>query len=198
MPTRTCGFILAAISAFTCLTAHAEVRMQESSEGEIIITNLPEASETSPAFPSRAAVSSWPDLPFDEVIAHAASRHELDPALLHAVIAIESGYNPRAISPRGAQGLMQLMPDTGRQFDLKNPYEPAANIEAGARYLRELNDRFHGDLALTLAAYNAGPGAVMRHGMRMPPYPETQRYVPAVIGIYKDLSARKRGKIKRG
>ncbi|EEG07758.1 lytic transglycosylase domain-containing protein [Pseudogulbenkiania ferrooxidans] len=105
----------------------------------------------------------------------------MDAALLHAVIAVESGYNPSAVSPKGAIGLMQLMPATARRYGVADPYDPAQNIRGGAQYLRDLMSRFDNDLKLTLAAYNAGEQAVARYGNTIPPYKETLNYVPRVM-----------------
>ncbi|MDQ2695001.1 MAG: lytic transglycosylase domain-containing protein [Pseudomonadota bacterium] len=112
-----------------------------------------------------------------------ARQHRLEPALVHAVIAVESGYNPKAVSPKGAMGLMQLMPDTARLYNVRNPFDPVANIRAGVRYLRALMDRFR-SVRLALAAYNAGPEAVRRHRNQVPPYQETQHYVVRVLNYY--------------
>jgi soluble lytic murein transglycosylase-like protein len=116
-------------------------------------------------------------------IARIASKYNLDPLLLHAVISAESAFNPRAVSPKGATGLMQLMPATARRFGVYNAFDPVANIEGGARYLRWLMDQFR-DQRLALAAYNAGEGAVMRYGNRIPPYEETRTYVSRVQSFY--------------
>lgn len=116
-------------------------------------------------------------------IAVIAGRQRLDPALLHAVISAESAFNPRAVSPKGAVGLMQLMPTTAERFGVSNPYDPIANIQGGARYLRLLLDQFK-STHLALAAYNAGEGAVIRYGNAIPPYPETRTYVERVLGFY--------------
>ncbi|MFM9913805.1 MAG: lytic transglycosylase domain-containing protein [Methylophilaceae bacterium] len=127
-------------------------------------------------------------LPFAAEVQVAAQQSALEPALIHAVMATESHLNPKAISPKGAQGLMQLMPATAKRFGVKNPYDPLQNLVAGANYLRELKDKFNGNLHLALAAYNAGPGAVVRYGSKIPPFAETQRYVPAVMHLYRKLS----------
>ncbi|MBL8506532.1 MAG: lytic transglycosylase domain-containing protein, partial [Methylobacillus glycogenes] len=103
------------------------------------------------------------------------------------VIKTESDYQPQARSPRGAQGLMQLMPATARQLGVSNPRDPAQNILAGARYLQQLRQQFNDNLPLALAAYNAGPAAVLRHGNTIPPYAETQAYVPRVMQEYQRL-----------
>lgn len=117
------------------------------------------------------------------IIETAAREHAVDARLLRAVIAVESGFNPRAVSPRGAQGLMQLMPATARQLGVADPFDPTQNILGGARYLRQLLDTYDGDVSLVLAAYNAGEGAVARHGRRIPPYAETRAYVPRVLAL---------------
>ena len=118
--------------------------------------------------------------PFAALVDRAATAHGVDPALVHAVIQTESNYQPRARSPKGAKGLMQLMPDTARAYGLRNPYDPASNIDAGVRHLRSLLDRF--DLRLALAAYNAGAGAVER-ARGVPPFAETSAYVTRVLAL---------------
>jgi soluble lytic murein transglycosylase-like protein len=120
-----------------------------------------------------------------ELAAAAAQRHGLDPALVSAVVAVESGFQPQAVSAKGAQGLMQLMPRTAREMGVADPFDPAANLDGGSRYLSSLVARYDGDLTRALAAYNAGMGAVARHG-GVPPYAETRRYVRKVLGRYQD------------
>lgn len=127
---------------------------------------------------------------YQKDIESAARRHNVDPALIHAVISAESGYNPFARSPAGAAGLMQLMPETARRFGARNRLDPAENIQAGTRYLRMLMDLFDNDLELVLAAYNAGENAVIRAGRRVPPYEETMTYVPRVLRYYKTYLTR--------
>lgn len=125
--------------------------------------------------------------PYAELVSAAATANELPAALLHAVIKTESSYNARATSPRGARGLMQLMPDTAREMGVTNVYDPKANIQGGARYLKRLMTMFDNDIRLAVAAYNAGPQAVLSRGNVVPPFAETQRYVPSVLNQYRLL-----------
>ena len=118
---------------------------------------------------------------FADAIAAAADRHGLDRALLAAIVEMESGFQPRAVSPKGARGLMQLMPATAKRFGVTDPFDPAQSLDGGAQYLHWLLQRFEGRTDLALAAYNAGEGAVDRHGGRIPPYGETLRYVNGVL-----------------
>jgi hypothetical protein len=120
---------------------------------------------------------------WDAEIREAARQHGVDAALIHAVISAESAYDPFARSSQGARGLMQLIPETGARYGATNLLDPAQNIDAGTRYLKDLIAQF-GKLDLALAAYNAGEGAVQRHGA-IPPYPETRAYVPRVLAYYK-------------
>jgi len=120
---------------------------------------------------------------YDEMIARVASEQALSPALLKAVVAAESHFNPRAVSRAGAQGLMQLMPETARLLGVEDPFAPEENLRGGGRYLRSLFDRY-GDLTRALAAYNAGPEAVDRYG-GLPPYRETRDYVERVLTYYR-------------
>jgi len=111
-----------------------------------------------------------------EVVDEISVRHDLDPQLVHSVIRVESNYNPYAVSSKGALGLMQLIPGTARRFGVANVFDPVENIQGGVRYLKHLLALYNGNYPLALAAYNAGEGAVSRHG-GIPPYPETRSYV---------------------
>ena len=123
------------------------------------------------------------------LLAEAAAQTGVDWRLLHAVAQVESGLNPAARSPRGAEGIMQLIPATGRRYGVSDPLDPRQNILAGARYLADLLRRFDQDVDIALAAYNAGEGAVERFGRRIPPYRETRDYVPRVKRAYRALVA---------
>ena len=122
---------------------------------------------------------------YNRLIHGIAQEAEVPVHLLHAVIAVESAYVANAVSAKGAQGLMQLMPATAKRFGVNDPFDPVDNVRGGARYLRWLLDRFGGDLSLALAGYNAGEDAVVRAGYRIPPYAETQRYVPRVLARFR-------------
>jgi soluble lytic murein transglycosylase-like protein len=119
------------------------------------------------------------------LVATVAKEQGLDPALLHAVIAVESGYNPNARSEKGAAGLMQLMPETARRYQVSDIWDPRQNVSGGARYLRDLLSMFNNNVSLALAAYNAGEKSVIDNGNRIPPYPETRSYVPQVMRHYR-------------
>src|SRR6202142_738812 len=125
---------------------------------------------------------------YDAIIEKAALSAAVEPNLLRAVIVVESGFNSRAVSKRGAVGLMQLMPATASRYGVSNPFDPKQNVRAGARYLKFLIDRFGQDIRLALAAYNAGEEAVDRNGGRIPPFAETMAYVPRVMKIYRMLA----------
>ena len=135
--------------------------------------------------PSVARPRANSPLEVPEPVRKAADLHNLDPWLVHSVIQAESDYNPFAVSPKGAQGLMQLMPSTARRYGVTNSFSITENLQAGTSYLRHLLNLF-GDQELALAAYNAGEGAVIRHG-GVPPYPETRRYVRSVSSKYASV-----------
>jgi len=143
-----------------------------------------------PPAPPAAASDAWTVLagPYAESIRRAARAHGLDPALLAAVAAVESGFDPHAVSHKGAQGLLQLMPATARRFGVQDSFDPEQNVEGGAKYLGWLLKRFSGDLELALAGYNAGEGTVDRY-RGIPPYAETEQYVDRVLARTASLRA---------
>lgn len=181
--------------------ARADIYMFTDDTGEVHLSNVPTdkrfervllepkralAAEASAAGQRKAPM---PRADYAPLIAAAALEHGLPEALLHAVIKTESNFNPNAVSPKGAVGLMQLMPDTARKLGVRDARDPADNIAGGARYLRELLGMFGNDVGIALAAYNAGPNSVVRRGNTIPPYAETRAYVPRVIGLYSRLQA---------
>jgi soluble lytic murein transglycosylase-like protein len=130
-------------------------------------------------------------LKFSGIIDTASVSHGVDKSLVHAVIQAESGYNPAAVSRKGATGLMQLMPDTAKRYGVSNAFDPAENIHGGVKYLKDLLAMFNGNVQLALAGYNAGENAVIRAGNRIPPYPETVAYVPKVLDFQRRHAARR-------
>lgn len=183
-------FVLLPAASFLAFTAQADVYKFTDSSGHVSYTDRPRHSGY------RLLIKTFSGVPvtygeletnrrlFAPVINSMASKYGLDPGLLHAVIRAESGYNASAVSSKGAVGLMQLMPATASRYGVINRHDPAANIEGGARYLRDLVSLFGSNLKLVVAAYNAGENAVIRHGNTIPPYPETQQYVSRVLGNY--------------
>ncbi|MCF8158879.1 MAG: lytic transglycosylase domain-containing protein [Burkholderiaceae bacterium] len=193
--------------------AQADIYMQQDTSEQIVLTNLlidsertnqrvgyelliendirsPSKSENTLAMNNHSNEShGLSRQQVSEAVASASAQTSIDPALIHAVIRVESNYNTRAVSRRGAQGLMQLMPSTARRFNVTNPYDPAQNVLAGAQYLRELHTLFNGNMPLILAAYNAGPKAVSKNHMRIPPFMETRLYVPKVLDAYRRIRA---------
>lgn len=126
-----------------------------------------------------------PEKAYESLIQEAADAYGLDPNLIRAVMRTESAFNPLVVSPIGAQGLMQLMPDVAEELGVTDPFDPRQNIMGGAKYLRQLLDIHHGNVPLTLASYNAGPGNVARY-KAIPPFPETRRYVKTITGLMAD------------
>lgn len=195
---------LIVISAISSYSVKADVYVDLSQTDEISIVNTQiEQNYTfkinEPATPNMVAKFTAQEkskngslynynLPFNKEVIIAANKTAIEPALIHAVITVESRHNPRAQSKKGAYGLMQLMPETSRRFKVLNKDDPKQNVLAGALYLRELLNLFNGDLKLSLAAYNAGPAAVKRYGGKVPPYRETLDYVPKVMKYYQQYS----------
>ncbi|HEX2559666.1 lytic transglycosylase domain-containing protein [Phenylobacterium sp.] len=162
--------------------------------GRPVAAPAPEA----PTARAQAEIDRVPEplQPFAAQVADAAARHGLDPKLLHALVLVESAYNPQAVSPAGAAGLAQLMPATGAELGVADRFDPAQSLEGGAAYLARQVVRF-GDLRLALAAYNAGPARVARLG-RVPAIPETEAYVTVVLECYLALAAGRSVRSARG
>ena len=163
--------------------ARADVYARSGADGTVRFTDAP----TEPGY--RVVIrTSPPRVPWREALAREAGRRGLDPLLVRALIQVESGENPRAVSPKGARGLMQLMPATARELGVLDPLHPRDNVKGGIAYLSRLVERYDGRLDLALAAYNAGPGAVDRYG-GLPPYPETRAFVRRVLSLYERARA---------
>jgi hypothetical protein len=155
------------------------VFLVQKPDGGVKIVNIPGPSVAFrlPDGGSRRG-ALWP------LVEEVAKAHGLDPHLVDLVIRLESGYNPKAVSPKGAKGVMQLMPQTAALYGVSNLFDVEENLRGGVRYLRDLLERFGFDLAKALAAYNAGPKAVEKHG-GVPPYAETQQYVSSILSAYR-------------
>ena len=194
------SLLLGALALCAGSPAVADIYMFKDDKGVVHFTNIPNGDkrfrmvrkEESTSDYTRAAGMPQYVMPTAElirlyrpIIEAAARSHGVETALVHAVIHAESGYNPRAVSRAGAQGIMQLMPDTARRFGVQNSFDATENIRGGVKYLSELLTMFNGDKELALAGYNAGENAVIRHGRRIPPYAETVNYVPKVLGLYR-------------
>jgi soluble lytic murein transglycosylase-like protein len=175
------------------LPASAQIYSWRDANGNLVLSNTqrpPNGTASRTYSVTRAeGVRSTTDVPsgrtnaYDDLIVEHAQLNGVRPDLVRAVIQVESAYNARASSPKGAMGLMQLMPATARQFGVINAYNPAENVRAGVTYLRQLLDRYGNNEELALAAYNAGPGAVAKYGETIPPYRETRDYVTKVNKI---------------
>ena len=163
----------------------SNIKMVENSRLYLVVTTRNPFLEDTTNSPEDTSSSFNLSTKFNELFEEVARTYNLDPKLLHAIAKVESNYNPRAVSPKGALGVMQLIPSTARLVGVSDPFDPRENIQGGARYLRYLLDKF-GDLTLALAAYNAGPKAVEAYG-GIPPYAETQRYVRSVLSLYQRL-----------
>ncbi len=171
---------------------HADIYKHVDQEGVLHLTNVPSdpnvkyvmiMKEKRILFQSSIDVNKY-----DHLINSAANKFKLDSALIKAIIKAESNFNHKAVSRVGAQGLMQLMPQTASSLNVKDSFHPEKNIEGGARYLRYLLNLYKGNLNLALAAYNAGEGAVAKYNYNIPPYRETQNYVRRVLSFYQSFS----------
>lgn len=170
---------------------HADVYKKVDESGKVYFTNRPEGNGFRLVMrtPKKGTVEYRNFIrnrkALTPIIRAEASRYEVDPALVLALVHAESAFDPNAVSKAGAQGLMQLMPDTAKKYGVRNPKNPTENVQGGSQYLRDLLELFEFDLRLALAAYNAGESAVIRYGNQIPPYPETQTYVTRVIDYYQ-------------
>lgn len=186
-----------AVLAWLAITppAQADVYISVSASGSYVLSNVHRpgrqyqrvVAEPGPVLAGSAGPQLITGMPYAHLIAAAAQANDVPAALLHAVVQAESRYNPNARSPKGAVGLMQLMPDTARELGVADALDPAANLDGGARYLKRMLTLFDNDVSLAVAAYNAGPDAVMSRGRVIPPFAETQRYVPSVMAQYRRL-----------
>lgn len=187
MAIRLTAMLLAGIGSLALLlpTTRADMYQLVEPDGSISLTNVPSDPryrKIGNTLRQRHAAVSERD--FEPVIRRHASQHRLHPALIRAVIKAESNFDPLAISRAGAVGLMQLMPETAQRLEVRDLYDPDENVGGGTKYLRQLLDRFQGNLSLALAAYNAGENAVDRY-QALPPYTETRQYVRRVLQYYR-------------
>ncbi len=177
--------------ALSCpAVAHAQIYVWRDAAGNVVLSDKkkdPAAKTYSVAPTANASFRTTMPLSkraaqYESLIEEHSTANAVSADLVRAVIQAESAFNPRALSPKGAMGLMQLMPDTAAEFGVDDPYNPAQNVGAGVKYLKQLLDRYDGRVELALAAYNAGPGAVKKYGGKVPPYRETQAYVAKISG----------------
>ena len=182
------------VSAYQLLGDHYRIQINggsaEIAAADVVAIEPEEIFVPAPRMPLTQA-------PFGELIRNASQKYGVDADLLFSVIAAESNFNSKAVSRRGARGLMQLLPATAARLGVTDIFDPAQNIDAGTRYLHELMTRYQGDLVLTLAAYNAGPGAVQHYG-RVPPYNETISYVRAIRRTYAERKLKSAAKTPTG
>lgn len=183
----TLRMVIAAAAAGIAAFAHAAEKAPEAPSAYRLRAGNPGAFRLAAPEPAAPARPALPDRPYAEQIDRAAREASLDPALVHAVIHVESRYNAAARSPKGALGLMQVLPATAARYGVADATRSVTvNLSVGTRYLRDLISQFDDRLELALAAYNAGENAVLRYGHRIPPYRETQHYVPAVLAKYRE------------
>lgn len=187
--TRSLGVIVVAAATFVAAPAGAQMYKLKAPDGSTHFTNAPNDPRYQRMGFSTGTQAGWLRLPqgdtkpYAHEISEAANRYGIPERLVTAVIRAESGFNPRAVSRKGAQGLMQLMPSTASVLGVRNSFDPRENIDGGVRHLRGMIDRFPGNLPFAIAAYNAGEKAVTAYG-GIPPYPETQDYVGRVLRYY--------------
>lgn len=168
----------------------ADIYVYRGPDGVIHFTNTPTGNLPWKLYLREGAPQSRKPLAYEKLIEELSLRYGLDPSLVKAVVEVESNFDPLAVSPKGAMGLMQLMPSTARLLGVSNPFDPKENLEAGIRYLKNLLERFNYELHLALAAYNAGPELVSTLG-NIPPFAETRQYVRRVLERYQQLKGRR-------
>jgi len=200
------ALVAGALVAGLASPAHAQIYSWRDADGRLVLSDArPKNGESVRSFavPASEGVRTTRETMavdrsqlYDDIIVENSRLNNVRPSLVRAVVQVESGFNPRAYSPKGAMGLMQLMPATAREFGVRNPFNPDENVRGGVAYLRQLLDRYDGNEQLALAAYNAGPGAVDKHGQAIPPYRETRDYVTKVNGIAADGADRPTGRTK--
>ena len=196
-PKLTAALLL--LGCVPCRPGWADIYAYTADDGTVSLSNVPtdarytvliatpkptDAAAPVAALPRKQASLSR-KAGFDQLVDEVSRTYGLESALLHAVISVESSYNPKAVSKKGAAGLMQLMPQTAKRYGVIDSLDPLQNLSGGAQYLRDLLRMFNNDVSLALAAYNAGEQAVMKHGNRIPPYRETLNYVPKVLDFYQ-------------
>jgi soluble lytic murein transglycosylase len=178
------AFIAAAALLLSAGASRADIYRYIDENGVMHFTNAPTSDKYKLFMRERRLfIAKLDSKQFDPIIAEASKKYDLEAPLIKAVIKAESDFDPNAISQKGARGLMQIMPMNFRLLNVENPFDPNQSIDAGARYLREMMDRYQGKLTLSLAAYNAGPGAVDRY-KGIPPYQETEQYIERVMKYY--------------
>jgi len=199
----SCAEVAMLRNGFSIRHQHRELRgsqtrlyLEKSQDNYVDVLTADVAGFETEDSPSLQALPVTPPQTLDQLVRAAGNQNNIDPDLINSVIRAESGFNPNAISPKGAQGLMQLMPQTAGQLGVLNAMDPASNVEGGTRYLRELLSSYHNDLVKALAAYNAGPERVQQY-QGMPPYPETQAFVARIIGDFnRKKVAQRRSQIR--
>ena len=188
------GLIMGLVAGLMAFTVQADIYVSSDGKGGFVLSNVHRPGRHYDRVISERPTAGGPanaqlitGRPYADLVAAAALAHGVPQALLHALIKAESGYNPKARSAKGAAGLMQLMPETAKAMGVKDVLDPQANVQGGARYLKRMLTLFDNDITLAVAAYNAGPEAVLSRGRVVPPFAETRRYVPAVLREYRLL-----------
>ncbi|MDT8271900.1 MAG: lytic transglycosylase domain-containing protein [Desulfomonilia bacterium] len=178
--------VICSVAAWMCIVpaCHGDVYVRRDEAGTLIFSNRPTGADWQLYAKEKPdSVAPSHRMAFETLVADIAAGEGIDPLLIRSIIEVESNFNPRAVSRKGAMGLMQLMPETASELGVSDPWDPAENITGGTRYFSWLLKRYHGDLTKALAAYNAGPTVVDAHG-GIPPYQETQEYVRSVMGRF--------------